>query len=105
MLVSGVWRLWLTPRRKSSLAASSSSSWLVLGLDRGEQLGVPDRDRHLAGEQLEQVLVGALPEPGRRQLADEHAEVLARPRAAPPGAGATRPGRRSSLGIDRAGRP
>ena len=27
MLVSGVWRLWLTPRRKSSLAASSSSSW------------------------------------------------------------------------------
>src|ERR1700675_2559397 len=28
MLVSGVWRLWLTPRRKSSLAASSSSSWL-----------------------------------------------------------------------------
>ena len=26
MLVSGVWRLWLTPRRKSSLAASSSSS-------------------------------------------------------------------------------
>ena len=28
MLVSGVWRLWLTPRRKSSFAASSSSSWL-----------------------------------------------------------------------------
>ena len=27
MLVSGVWRLWLTPRRKSSLAASSSRSW------------------------------------------------------------------------------
>ena len=26
MLVSGVWRLWLTPRRKSSLAASSSRS-------------------------------------------------------------------------------
>ena len=27
MLVSGVWRLWLTPRRKSSFAASSSRSW------------------------------------------------------------------------------
>ena len=27
MLVSGVCRLWLTPRRKSSFAASSSSSW------------------------------------------------------------------------------
>ena len=61
MLVSGVWRLWLTPRRKSSLAASSSRSWAFWRLDPGEQLGVPDRDRDLAGEQLEQVLVGPLP--------------------------------------------
>ena len=48
----------------------------VLRLDLGEQLGVPDRDRDLAREQLEQVLVGALPRPGRRQVPDEHAELL-----------------------------
>ena len=34
---------------------------LVLGLDRGEQLGVADGRGHLAREQLEQVLVGAAP--------------------------------------------
>ncbi len=34
MLVSGVWRLWLTPRRKSSLAASSSSSWVFWAATR-----------------------------------------------------------------------
>ena len=61
MLVSGVWRLWLTPRRKSSLAASSSRSWAFCASTWPNSCGVADRDRDLAGEQLEQVLVGALP--------------------------------------------
>ena len=77
MLASGVWRLWLTPRRKSSLAASSSRSCCVLGLDPGEQLGVAHRDRDLAREQLQEVLVGALPAARRRQVADDDAELLA----------------------------
>jgi hypothetical protein len=49
----------------------------VLGLDHGEELGVPDRDRDLAGEQLEEVLVAALPRSRGRQVAHEHADLLA----------------------------
>ena len=89
----------------------------VLRLDLAEQLGVADGDRDLAGEQLEQVLVGALPGPGRRQAADEHAERVAARRGGPRGPAAprrgrpprsgSRPGRtRITVGIDHAeGRP
>jgi hypothetical protein len=49
----------------------------VLRLDPGIQLGVPDRGRHLAREQLEQVLVGAFPATRGRQPPDEDAHVLA----------------------------
>ena len=101
MLVSGVWRLWLTPRRKSSLAASSSSSCAFWASTWREQLGVADRDRDLAREQLEEVLVGALPAARRRQVADEHAERLVRRRAGPRGPGAARPGRAPRVGISR----
>ena len=76
MLVSGVWRLWLTPRRKSSFAASSSRSWAFCASTRANSCGVPDRHRDLAREQLEQVLVGAFPGPRGGQAADEHAELL-----------------------------
>ena len=51
----------------------------VLRLDLGEQLGVPDRDRDLAREQLEQVLVGALPAPRRRQVSDQDARASSPP--------------------------
>ena len=47
----------------------------VLRLDLGEQLGIADRDRDLAREQLEEVLVGALPAAGRRQVPDQHARA------------------------------
>src|SRR3954471_13280562 len=49
----------------------------VLGLDSGEQLGIPDRDGDLAGEELEQILIGPLPDPCRRQMSDEDPELLA----------------------------
>ncbi len=48
----------------------------VLGLDTSKELRVPDRDGDLTREQLEQVLVGALPRAGRRQVTDEHAQLL-----------------------------
>ena len=73
----------------------------VLGLDLGEQLGVADRDRDLAREQLEQVLVGALPAPRRRQVPDEHAEVLARRPRSSARTGTGSPGTTSSIGISR----
>ena len=47
--VSGVCRLWLTPRRKSSLPRSADEL-RILVLDLVEQLGIPDRDRDLAGD-------------------------------------------------------
>ena len=49
----------------------------VLRLDLGEQLGIADGGRHLAREQVEEVLVGRLPAARRGQPTDEHAEVLA----------------------------
>ena len=76
MLVSGVWRLWLTPRRKSSLAASSSSSWAFWASTVANSWALRIATATSLGEQLEQVLVGALPGPGRRQVADEHAQPL-----------------------------
>ena len=48
----------------------------VLGLDPGEQLGVPDRDGDLAGVQLEQVLIGPVPLPRRGEVAHDHAELF-----------------------------
>ena len=70
----------------------------VLGLDLGEQLGVPDGDRDLAREQLEEVLVGALPAPRRRQVTDEDTRVPPRRRAGRPGPAAARPGRAPPTG-------
>ena len=91
MLVSGVWRLWLTPRRKSSFAASSSSRRAFWAPDPLEQLGVPDSDPDLAREQLQQVLVGAFPATGGRQVPDEKSEaVLAGPDGRPDGQGFAR---------------
>ena len=49
---------------------------VVLELHRGEQLGVADRGGHLAGEELQQVLVGRLPAARRGQPPDQHAKVL-----------------------------
>ncbi len=79
----------------------------VLGLDLGEQLAIPDRHRDLAREQLEEVLVGALPQARRRQVTDEDAELL----PAEPEDGADRQGlpgdpllRRRSASDRRAGR-
>ena len=101
MLVRGVWRLWLTPRRKSSLAASSSSSCWFWASTRANSWALRIADRHLAREQLEQVLVGRLPAAGRGQPTDEHAEVLAARRAARRGAGARSPGTTLLLGDGR----
>ena len=73
----------------------------VLRLDLGEQLGVADRDRDLAREQLEQVLVGALPATASR------AAGRTAPRGPPPPArrtarsGRDSPGTTSSIGIVR----
>ena len=78
MLASGVWRLCDTPRRKSSLASSSSTRRRFWSSTRAIQLGVADRRRDLDREQLEQVLVGALPAPRRGQVAHDDAELLAR---------------------------
>ena len=89
MLASGVCRLWDTPRRKSSLAASSSTQLRVLGLHPREQLGVAHRDRDLEREQIEQVLVRPLPAPRRGQVADET------PSASPPARSSARIGRDS----------
>ena len=65
----------------------------VLRLDLLEQLGVPDADRDLAGEQVQQVLVRALPAPRRRQPAKQDTELVRPdPQAAPAGC-ASRPAR------------
>ncbi len=68
------------PRRNSSFACVELHQLLPLPLDLLEQLEVPDRDRDLAGVQLEEVLVGGIPAPRRRQMADEDAEPLVRQR-------------------------
>ena len=66
-----------------------------------EQLRVADGHPDLAREQLEQVLVGALPATGRRQVADEHAEpVLAGAQLRPDGQCLTRD---ALLDLDRRG--
>jgi hypothetical protein len=48
----------------------------VLGLHPGEELCIPDRDRDLAREQVEEILVGALPATRRRQASEENADGL-----------------------------
>ena len=103
MLASGVWRLCETPRRKSSFASSSSTQPPVLVLDPRVQLGVADRRADLDREQLEQVLVGALPAAGRRQVPGRDAEHLARGGELAPGPGSARRGRPPRSG-SRAGR-
>ena len=46
----------------------------VLRLHLAEQLGIADGDRDLAGEEVEQVLIGSLPGSSRRQAPHEDAE-------------------------------
>ena len=92
MLVSGVWRLWLTPRRKSSLAASSSRSWAFWASTWANSCGVPDRDRDLAREQLQQVLVGALPASASRAGGRRARRAPRRRLRARPGPAAASPG-------------
>ena len=77
MLVRGVWRLWLTPRRKSSLAASSSRSWAFWASTCANSWALRIARRDLAREQLEEVLVGPLPPPRGRQPAGKHTKSLA----------------------------
>ncbi len=48
----------------------------ILGCDLAEQLGVADRHRKLAGEQLQEVLVRPLPGARGRQASHEHAQVF-----------------------------
>ena len=49
----------------------------VLGLYLAKQLGVAQGHSHLAGEEVEKVLVGTLPGPGRGQMAGQDAECVA----------------------------
>lgn len=65
------------PAQEVVLGRVQLQELLVLGLHLREQLRIPDRRRHLACEQLEQVLVGPLPAPRRRQSTDKDAEILA----------------------------
>ena len=48
----------------------------VLGLDLGEELGIAQRDPDLGGEDLEEVLVGALPCPHGGQVPEQDADPL-----------------------------
>ena len=73
----------------------------VLRLDLGEQLGVAHRDGDLVREQVQEVLVGALPATRGRQPAEEHAEHVAADAQDPLAAGAISPGTTSSIGIGR----
>ena len=70
----------------------------VLGTDPFEQLGVPDRDPDLAGEQLEEVLVGPIPDHGSRAGGRRAVRAARRRPGGRPGPAAARPGTRSSAG-------
>ena len=72
---------------------------LVLVLDLVEQLGVADGDADLAGVQVEQRLVGALPCPRRRQAGQQQAEALVA--GAQLGADRDRDAGDALLGLDR----
>ena len=98
MLVSGVWRLWLTPRRKSSLAASSSSSWAFWASTWANSWALRIATAISLANSSRRSWSAALPAPGRRQVADEDAESRPRRGGGPPGRAATRPGTPSSTG-------
>ena len=76
MLVSGVWRLWLTPRRKSSLAASSSRSWVFWASTRANSWAFRIATAISLANSSSRSWSARSQRARRRQVADEHAELL-----------------------------
>ncbi len=92
MLVSGVWRLWLTPRRKSSLAASSSRSCVFWASTRANSWAFRIATAISLANSSRRSWSARSQHARRRQLPDQHAELLLAGLEDAPGPAAARRG-------------